>query len=61
MNARAQLQITESLAKLQGRGDHFTRQLLQEKQRVSQLETNLKELNEQITEVREDNKKKAVG
>jgi len=60
MNARAQLQITESLAKLQGRGDHFTRQLLQEKQRVSQLETNLKELNEQITEVREDNKKKAI-
>ncbi len=60
MNARAQLQITESLSALQARGDHFTRQLLQEKQRASQLETNLKELNEQIAEVREENKKKAI-
>lgn len=60
MNARAQHQITESLAALQARGDQFTRQLLQEKQKVSQLEANLQELNEQITGVREENKKKAI-
>jgi len=60
MNSREQLQITDSLAALQARGDHFTRQLLQEKQRVSQFEANLKELNDQITEVREENKKKAI-
>ena len=60
MNARAQLQITESLATLQARGDHFTRQLLQEKQRVIQQEADLKELNEQISQVREENKRKAV-
>ena len=60
MNARAQAQMTDSLAALQARGDHFTRQLLQEKQRVSRYEAQLKELNEEISTVRERNKRKAI-
>lgn len=60
MNARAQAQMTDSLAALQARGDHFTRQLLQEKQRVSRYEAQLKELNEEIGSVRERNKRKAI-
>ncbi len=60
MNAREQLQITDNLAALQARGDQFTRQFLQEKQRVSQYEAQLREYSEQITKVREQNKKKAI-
>ncbi len=54
------MQITETLTALQARGDQFTRQLLQEKQRVSQLEAQLKEVNKQLSVIREDNKKMAV-
>jgi len=61
MNAREQLHITETLAALQARGDHFTRQLLQEKQRVSQLEGSLNDLTEEISNVRSENKRKAIG
>jgi len=61
MNAREQLHLTETLAALQARGDHFTRQLLQEKQRVSQLEASLNDLTEEITNVRSENKRKAIG
>lgn len=61
MNAREQLHITETLAALQARGDHFTRQLLQEKQRVSQLEGSLSDLTEEISNVRSENKRKAIG
>jgi DNA repair exonuclease SbcCD ATPase subunit len=61
MNTREQMQITETLAALQARGDHFTRQLLQEKQRVSQLEAALNDLTEEISEVRCENKIKAIG
>jgi len=61
MNTREQLQITETLAALQARGDHFTRQLLQEKQRVSQLEASLKDLTKDISQVRCENKTKAIG
>lgn len=60
MNNREQIQITETLTALQARGDQFTRQLLQEKQRVSQLEAQLKDVNKQVSVIREDNKKMAV-
>jgi hypothetical protein len=60
MNTREQMQMTDTLTALQARGDKFTRQLLQEKQRVSQLEAQLKDVNKQVSRIREDNKKKAV-
>ena len=60
MNNREQMQITDTLTALQARGDKFTRQLLQEKQRVSQLETQLKEVNNEMSEIREANKERAV-
>ena len=52
--------MTETLTALQVRGDKFTRQLLQEKQRVSQLESKLKDVNQEVTLIREKNKMKAV-
>ena len=60
MNQREQLQMTDTLTALQARGDRFTRQLLQEKQRATQLESQLKDVNDQVSKIREDNKKKAV-
>ena len=60
MNQREQLQMTDTLTTLQARGDKFTRQLLQEKQRASQLESQLKDVNSQVSKIREENKKKAV-
>ena len=60
MIARDHLQVTETLAALQSRGDHYTRQLLQEKQRVAQYHTQLKEIQNEISRVREENKQKAV-
>lgn len=60
MNSRQQIQMQGTLAVLQTRGDQFTRQLLQEKQRIAQLETKLKDVNEKTSSVRELNKTKAV-
>lgn len=60
MNNREQMQMTDTLTALQARGDKFTRRLLQEKQRVSQLEAQLKDVNKQVSKIREENKKKAV-
>ena len=60
MNNREQMQMTDTLTALQARGDKFTRQLLQEKQRVSQLESQLKDVNKQVSRIREENKKAAV-
>ncbi len=60
MNQREQLQMTDTLTALQARGDKFTRQLLQEKQRATQLESQLKDVNIQVSKIREENKKKAV-
>lgn len=55
------MHMTDTLTALQARGDKFTRQLLQEKQRVSQLEIQLKDVNKQVSVIREENKKKAVN
>ena len=60
MNTREQQQLRNELAALQTRGDHFTKLLLNEKQRSSRLQAQLKSLNEEISDVRESNKKKAV-
>lgn len=60
MIARDHSQVTETLVALQSRGDHYTRQLLQEKQRVAQYHTQLKEIQNDISRVREENKQKAV-
>ena len=60
MSSRQQIQMQGTLAVLQSRGDQFTRQLLQEKQRITQLETKLKDINEKTSGVRELNKRKAV-
>ena len=59
-NFREQLHVTESLSALQERGDRFTRQLLQEKQRVARLEASLKEVTNAIQETRCQNKKQAI-
>ena len=58
MNTREQQQLRNELAALQTRGDHFTKLLLNEKQRSSRLQAQLKSLNEEISDVRESNKKK---
>ena len=55
------MHMTDTLTALQARGDKFTRQLLQERQRVSQLEAQLKDVNKQVSSIREENKKKAVN
>ena len=60
MNTREQNQMQETLAVLQTRGDNFTRQLLYENQRVTLLETQLKQSNEKITQIRDSNKRKAI-
>ena len=60
MIARDHLQVTEALAALQSKGDHYTRQLLHEKQRVSQYHGQLKAIEIEIARVREENKQKAV-
>jgi len=61
MNPREQMQMKDTLAYLQARGDLFTRQLMNEKQRVKTLEAKLRQVNEEITKIREGNKKKAVS
>lgn len=53
-------QLKDTLVVLQARGDHFTRQLLQEKQRVVKLETQMQEADSNISDIRESNKKKAI-
>lgn len=53
-------QLKDTLAVLQARGDHFTRQLLQEKQRVVKLGAQLQEADSNISQIRESNKKKAI-
>ena len=61
MNAREQNQMKDKLANLQARGDLFTRQYLCEKQRVKHLQSKLSQVNENISNIREENKKKAVN
>lgn len=61
MNAREQSQMKDTLANLQARGDLFTRQFLNEKQRVKSFQTKLSQVNDEITKIREENKKKAVS
>uniref|UniRef100_A0A7S4J3Y8 ODAD1 central coiled coil region domain-containing protein n=1 Tax=Odontella aurita TaxID=265563 RepID=A0A7S4J3Y8_9STRA len=61
MNPREQIQMQDAIAALQARGDLFTRQLINEKQRVAQLQAKLNEVNEQINSVRESNKKRAIS
>lgn len=49
-----------SIDELQVRGDLFTRQLINEKQRTGQLQVQLNEVNEKIATLRESNKRKAM-
>lgn len=49
-----------SIDELQARGDLFTRQLIQEKQRMGQLQVKLSEVNEKIATLRDSNKRKAM-
>ena len=60
MNVREHIQMTDTLGALQSRGDKFTRQLLQEKQRIAQLQAQLKEVNDEVSLVRSLNKKRAI-
>ena len=50
-----------SIDQLQARGELFTRQLIQEKQRIAASQIKLKEVNEKITHLRDANKKMAMG
>jgi hypothetical protein len=53
--------VKNSIDQLQARGDLFTRQLIQEKQRIGHLQLKLKEVNENIARHRDANKKMAMG
>ena len=50
----------ETLASLQARGDLYTRQLVNERQRIAQLQSKLAEIHQNITSTRESNKAKAI-
>ena len=50
----------ETLASLQARGDLYTRQLINERQRIAQLQSKLAEVNQNIASTRESNKAKAI-
>ena len=50
----------ETLASLQARGDLYTRQLINERQRIAQLQSKLAEVNQNIVSTRESNKAKAI-
>ena len=52
--------VKSSIDKLQTRGDIFTRQLIKEKKRTNELQVKVKEVNAQISEIRESNKQKAI-
>jgi len=52
--------MKDTLAHLQTRGDLFTRQLLSEKDRVSRLQNELSHVNDEISQIRDSNKQKAV-
>jgi len=49
-----------SINELQARGDLFTRQLINEKQRMFQLQVKLNEANDKIAALRDSNKRKAM-
>jgi chromosome segregation ATPase len=53
--------VKNSIDQLQARGDLFTRQLIQEKQRIASSQIKLKQVNAQIAHMRESNKKMAMG
>lgn len=52
--------MEETLASLQARGDLYTRQLVNERQRITQLQSKLAEVNQNIASTRESNKAKAI-
>ena len=61
MNPREQKQMNESLATLQRRGDVFTRNMLDSKLHVAQLQMACKEADALIVANRQKTKKKAIG
>mmetsp|Transcript_21950 Transcript_21950/g.62949 ORF Transcript_21950/g.62949 Transcript_21950/m.62949 type:complete len:534 (+) Transcript_21950:141-1742(+) len=52
--------MKETLASLQARGDLYTRQLVNERQRITQFQSKLAEVNQNIVSTRESNKSKAI-
>lgn len=52
--------MESTLASLQARGDLYTRQLINERQRIAQLQSKLDEVNQNIASTRESNKAKAI-
>ncbi|GMI11812.1 hypothetical protein TrVE_jg6525 [Triparma verrucosa] len=61
MNPREQKQMNDTLATLQQRGDIFTRNMLNSKLRVAQMQMALKEADALIVANRDKTKKKAIG
>jgi len=61
MNSREKIQMKNRIEQIQARGDLFARQLMNEKQRIVQLQSKLSDFNRKIGDVRENNKKKAVA
>mmetsp|Transcript_630 Transcript_630/g.869 ORF Transcript_630/g.869 Transcript_630/m.869 type:complete len:526 (-) Transcript_630:174-1751(-) len=60
MNIREQNQLNESLSKLQERGDIFTRRIIHERRRATELQAQLREAYRKITFHRNENKRKAM-
>ena len=60
MESKERSRTKSSIDELQARGDLFTRQLINEKQRMGQLQVKLNDVNEKIAALRDSNKRKAM-
>ncbi|KAL3793403.1 hypothetical protein HJC23_001851 [Cyclotella cryptica] len=60
MELQERTRIKNSIDQLQARGDLFTRQLIQEKQRIANLQSQFKQVNDKIANLRNANKAMAM-